>query len=371
MSATPRTNPYHPTRPASHEIFVGREDDCRSLLAALRSQGHAASIAGPAGIGKTSLLNAVQRMLLANPDLPALVAYLDLQKGHASLDLLLRHLADALMAALQSQHGLRCPDACIAQTHALATQRAQIGEILAPILEYAFAHTQVAYIPVLLLDNVHRLGVAATEDLASVLQTAVNQHQITCALAGRDELVAGSYSETSPFRMLISYNLNLTPLSAAQTRELVAKANTCGWEVEEGCDTLAYQLTGGHPYKLHYYLANVLTTSERLSCEGLRRRQPEIEPYLAALFRAEPTIALGSSGYAELSELIRQLIRENRLEDALEHLRAEARWRDHATLLILRLRRCLSDMNTGLVRRDEASAEQTAIAAAILHLLHG
>lgn len=273
MPSRKRQNPYNPNRPASAEMFVGREKLKRQLTDNLVN-GTCFELTGAPGIGKTSLLAAVQRELVAKQArsrqgvLP-LPIYVECHNGYHRAEDVLAAITHGLAAALNEQRQLLCPPAELnkAQTEA---GRGRLEAALTVLLDWAFTREKRTHWPVLLLDDLHRLSSkACLQPLASMLHPLVNQARLGLALVSRQPLTGELHDDVSPLRMLIAHHQQLLPLDRKETQALVAKAAAHGWEVEGGCGDLAYRLTGGHPYRLHYYLFGALSSARKLTVAGL------------------------------------------------------------------------------------------------------
>jgi hypothetical protein len=77
-------------------------------------------------------------------------------------------------------------------------------------------------------------------------------------------------SDVSRLRDLLTREIVLGPLDLPETRALAAMAETHGWTVEEGIADEVHRLTGGHPYRLQYYLQAALADSGKLTAIAVR-----------------------------------------------------------------------------------------------------
>jgi hypothetical protein len=274
MSKRRKENPYDPSRPATPGVFVGRETQKRALLNGLPN-GRVFELIGGAGLGKTSLLHAVQRELRARQTPqkhgPVQVpVYVSCPRAPVTAGMLFKEISKGLAEALNQQCGLACD---LARSHKAEAEAAdgRLEAALTGLLEWAFAQTRQGHEPLLLLDDLHRAGNGAgLNDLVSVLQTLLNQRHWGLVLASRDGLAGEWRNDVSPLRMLISQQLTLAPLTRRESRALVGKAAEFGWTVEPGSANLAHDLTQGHPYRLHWYLSGALNTAPKLTLAGLR-----------------------------------------------------------------------------------------------------
>jgi AAA domain len=267
-----RSIPYDPARPAAEGIFVGRASS-RALFVEGLTLGKSYGLIGGPGMGKTSLLFAVQRELArmdperAQGELP-LPIYLDCTRNRQeSVETILTAVVKSLVDGLHNQRKVRCPPDVHARAEAEAGQR-RLQAALKQVHEWA----STQYRPILLLDDLHRIGQRPwLAELASILQTAVNEHELALVLTGRRALAEELRDDTSPLRLLLSGTESLGPLSEQETAELVGRAQNQGWEVDAGVTGVAYGLTGGHPYRLHYYLLGALQRHGKLSMAGLEK----------------------------------------------------------------------------------------------------
>jgi hypothetical protein len=269
MPQKKRDNPYDPNRPASASMFIGREKLCRQLTTGLGT-GRCFELTGGPGIGKTSLLMRVRRDLVTaqlktrQGALPVPV-YVECRRAHKQAENVLVEIADRLVEALSEQRGLTCPLSLRDKARLEAVQGG-LETALNSLLEWAFSRERVSHLPILLLDDLHRLsGEPCLQRLVSILHPLVNRKQIGFALASQRSLTGELRDDVSLLRMLISQRHRLEMLNRKETRELVTKAIANGWKVEDGCG----ELTGGHPYKLHYYLYGALAAQDKLTTKGL------------------------------------------------------------------------------------------------------
>ncbi|MDQ3814419.1 MAG: hypothetical protein M3347_10760, partial [Armatimonadota bacterium] len=93
---------------------------------------------------------------------------------------------------------------------------------------------------------------------------------IAMVLTGKRALADELRNDVSPLRLLITQQYELQPFSPSETRTLVDKAHAHGWQVEDGCAEIAYEITKGHPYRLHYHLYNALSKEGKLSVTQLK-----------------------------------------------------------------------------------------------------
>ncbi len=285
-----KQNPYNPIRPATEEVFVGRENLKRQLTIGLQT-GLCFGIVGAPGIGKTSLLLAVKRKLAATKPKQGkipLPVYVDCTRHHKSAEAILTLFVKDLVEALHVQRNLLCP-ADIQEQCQTKAEQGELASALKLIFEWAFEQEKRTHQPILLLDNLHRAsGSPWIYELASIFNTPVDKQELTLVLSGEQALAGELRDDTSPLRHLISQHHDLKPLTRTETHALVAKSSDCSWDVEEGCAELAHELTNGHSYRLHYYLCRALLAEGKLTVEGLiMQATPETEQYLDELLNTE------------------------------------------------------------------------------------
>jgi hypothetical protein len=147
--------------------------------------------------------------------------------------------------------------------------RRRLDTALTLLLDYAYAEEKQSRSIVLLIDNLQRLSGASWRSLASILQTIVNQRRqdLALLLASRNRMPP-EIDGPSPLLALTMHEV-LGPLDRKETGALVSSAAESGWRVDAGCADRAYELTAGHPYRLHYYLYTALSAERRLTRKGL------------------------------------------------------------------------------------------------------
>ncbi len=280
-----RINPYDPSRPANPQIFVGRRNLLRRLTGELPT-GKCFELTGSAGIGKTSLLLAVQSEIRARQgkamtSVP-LPIHIECPHSNSSAEAILSDVVGRLAEALNEQRHLICPVDVLTKSQSEAG-RGNLEVALKTLLDWAFSREKCDHLPILLLDDLHRLpDKALFGTFASILHTAVDQKRLAFVLSSREPLSGDLRNDVSPpLRMLISQHDRLGLLNRIETEALVRKAADLGWKVENECGALAYHLTKGHPYRLHYYLYGALSNQKQLTLAGLHKlHTPATEQHL-------------------------------------------------------------------------------------------
>jgi TIR domain-containing protein/conflict system STAND superfamily ATPase len=315
MSQAERENPYNTKRPAAVSVFVGRKKLLQQLTEDL-VVGRCFEITGGPGIGKTSLLQAVQRGVIAIHDVNSLSTtplpvYVECRRSQATVEDVLAVMVRGLTEALLEQRHLLCPITEFNKAKSEA-ERGRLDIALSVLLEWAFRREKCTHLPILLIDDLHRLNdKSCLQPLASVLHTSVNRQQIGLALASQQSLVGELRDDVSLLRMLISQRHQLGPLNLDETQALADKAVDLGWEVEDGCGDLAYRLTDGHPYRLHYYFYGALSVEKKLTISGLNAlHTPENQQHLSELIgnnfqserKALPTVFISYSRRDEVEK---------------------------------------------------------------------
>lgn len=370
-------NPYNPTRPARARVFIGRVEMKRRLTNGLQTGGMCYSLMGSPGMGKTSLLWAVQQELSTQHADRELVVplpfYVECLRRHQRVEEILVSIVESLVTAFEMQRGLHCPASVQQHSQTRAEGGQDLESILKPLLDWAFDQEKRRCLPILLLDNLHRICESPlVAYLASFLQTVVNHQQLSLVVAGQRALTEELRNDVSPLRLLIAHHSKLEPFTRQETHELVAKAAAYGWPVEKDCADVAYQLTKGHPYRLHYYLLGALSSEERLTVAGLQTlHTPETERHLdTVLGEPETERYVQAPGLdAEIVTELRNLVREDHLEAALDALSSLTKYQLHADLLVHRLNRINSQEQKGTIHRGEVNAERSGIAEKILRLI--
>ncbi|MBX7259397.1 MAG: AAA family ATPase [Candidatus Hydrogenedentes bacterium] len=254
-------------------MFVGRATLVMRMASDLRA-GRSASLVGARGIGKTSLLRAVQRSILVgnrHDDMPVpVVVYVALdRRRHKSLGAMLNSIIEELVNALRDQRQVLL-DAIRDPVRTLASN-GRFDGALNTVLGDVFRQTQRLHKPILLFDDVHRVGQQDwLGELASILNTHTDRCEVTVVLAGREKLSEHLRDDTSDLRHLIADWHTLAGFTESETRELINLAQCSDEHVEgEFCKEI-HRMTGGHPFRLHYYLSQCLSNHGEFSMEALR-----------------------------------------------------------------------------------------------------
>lgn len=287
-----KKNPYDPAKAASANLFIGRQELKDDLTNGLQN-GYSFGLVGKPGMGKTSLLMALQKELIAKQDdqelsiLP-LPLYIECQRSHEGVEDIFLIIIEQFIEQFKTQRQLsqEPPDAIRNQAEE-AAKRGRLQVALKQLLDWAYQQEPLTHRPILLVDNFHRISDKPWfYDLASILQTSVNREPIALLLAGKQALAGEFRDDTSPLRLLITQYYTLQPLTSTESYALVAKALEYGWQVEDGSAELAYNLTKGHPYRLHYYLFGVLSKEGKVSKDGLNaiHNDPDTRKWLQHLF---------------------------------------------------------------------------------------
>ncbi len=284
-----KQTPYDPARPASESIFVGREV-LKPLLTNGLLMGRCFSLTGGKGTGKTSFLWAIQRELATphNDNKPGplpLPVYIECQHHHSIEEILVR-IITRMVDALHTQRGLICPSD-ILQQYQVEAKQWRLETTLKLILDWAYAQEKRTHLPILLIDDFHRIsGNSWVWNLASILQTIVNQHQLSLVLAGQQILLEKLRDDVASLQQLIVQQYSLEPFTFLETNALIDKALDYGWRVEKGFADWVHKFTSGHPYRLHYYLYNVLLSEGQLALNGLTAfHKPETVQHLNTMLR--------------------------------------------------------------------------------------
>src|SRR5438132_843325 len=109
MRIDSRSNPFDPAKPASAKVFVGRKDLLRQLQDGVANY-LSYWLAGAQGMGKTSLLLALERSLLRRPRMPragsvTLPVYVDCPREGKTLEQFLVEIAACAAQALREKRG--------------------------------------------------------------------------------------------------------------------------------------------------------------------------------------------------------------------------------------------------------------------------
>ncbi len=264
-------NLYNAARPAAENIFVGRDSEITQLINGLRS-GRCFSLIGTPGIGKTSLLFAIQRALSEvskNEDVGILPLpiYTECSRTDSKANEILTKIIRCFTNdTIPDYLGFKCPE---------EIQKAALSKANSGKLDAAFDHVQHwlyslkkrSYLPVLLLDDLHRIKKPCFGKLATIIQTIVNKQKLAIILAGEHILSDELRNDVSPLRLIISQHLKLKPLNLNETKALIEKANV---PIEEGFIDTIYEITNGQPYRLHYYLDTILSKNKQFTFKDLQ-----------------------------------------------------------------------------------------------------
>lgn len=268
-----RKIPYDHTRPASEDIFVGRNDIVNQLADGLRA-GRSYGLIGQPGMGKTSTLLMLQKRLLytwTRTGTPAPIPiYFALNKRFlTNTASLFEGLLAEFLRVLTEQHGLLLS---LTEREALITAARQgnLKDPLHTLSEWHYAHFSRSCRYILLLDDLHRgYGYDVLGELISVLHPLVSSEdtvvRVSLVLAGELPLEQEFRDDVSSLRALLSDIRKLTPLAFNDVEALIELAGDYGWSVEPECEKTLFTLTDGYPFKLHYYLFTALDRYGKMS----------------------------------------------------------------------------------------------------------
>ena len=289
----PPENLFSPQRPASPEIFIGRDHIVAKVADGCRA-GLSYGIVGKPGIGKTSLLNAIQRnfVVKSNENLAAVyfAVYLEFDKAKYKYRIdVLQDIQNILVNEIEKNTGLVYPikpDDNDGNT--------MFDKNLQKISSWFFNETRRLCKPVLLFDDLHRgIDVLCLSESFSVLRPLVANRQIAVVLCGEMPLEKEFRKDVSILRNLVTKQIELPPLSIEDIRHLLSIAEDSNWEVENGIDTTLYEITKGHPYRIHYYLLEALRSEGKLTTKTLKDigSNRTIKKFLDNVLKEETTIA--------------------------------------------------------------------------------
>lgn len=251
----------NPTQPADSAWFVGREDILNEWLKGL-PEGRFYGVAGGRGMGKSSLLRAAIRLLeqpATNGGRSILPVYLACQRNAKDTAEIVGAIVDALLNAAQKIANVPCPQSLVEETQAAVRNR-NLQKAMEHVLDWLFERQKLAYFPVVLLDNAHRILInpSIRQELDSVLQTLVNQKKLglvmACKKTLREEFAEEFRDNVSPLPLLLTQQFELSPFTLADTRNLMQSLKAHGIRMEKGFAEKLHELSDGHPFRLFFYL---------------------------------------------------------------------------------------------------------------------
>jgi len=274
MATTDPRNPFGPAQSAV-DTFVGRDLLLNELVAGLK-EGKSYELIGPPGIGKTTLLGKLQRLILSDPKRRQLspvpvVLRLECARNQEGVGVVLANITNALIRGVSEDCGCSFPPDQVTEAQG-AAKSGNLAESLDLVFQWAFKTANRSYRAVLLLDALHRISDRKVlVQLCDKLKKLVDRKTVNVLLVGRQHL-----AQRVPDPLVTSYLLHqltgfkeLGPLNETETQALIACAGKLGWSVENGCAVLAYQKTKGHPYRLQYYLHESLATHGEITSKSL------------------------------------------------------------------------------------------------------
>jgi hypothetical protein len=272
MAKKMRANPYDPTRPAE-DTFVSRKDLLSEFVRGL-SEGNSYELTGPPGIGKTNLLKEIQRQIVkvhqGRKTQPCpLPVHVECRRDHDREGSLFAHLVRAVVDGLAQLYQQACPPQ-VQRAVAAEADAGRLGNALESISVWAFEQDKFSYRIILLLDALHRVTEKRVlARLFGALNTQVDRKVVNVLLTGRRLAVDYVPDAVSDLRYQLIGHRDLGPLDEAETQALLDVASRLGWSADGRCAQEAYRLTGGHPYRLQYYLHAALAQHGRLTGPGL------------------------------------------------------------------------------------------------------
>lgn len=293
---SPTTIPYDHRRPASEAIFVGRKALVHRMTEGLCS-GHSYGLVGAPGMGKTSILFAIKRDLtygsLKNTLPLPIPLYIEFNKHrHISTNALCEDILSTFMQILAEQYRL---------TITPSAQKTLLEEVRQRRFDYSLRTLSDMYYDqhhrrcrfVMLLDDIHRgIGKDILSEMFSLLRPLVSATDfalVSLVLSGEQPLEQEFRNDVSSLRALLSETTRVERLLPNDVAALVEFARDDGWFVEPGCEELAFSLTEGYPFKLHYYLFTALAQHKQINRLILQQmsENPYKHAYLNKILKLE------------------------------------------------------------------------------------
>lgn len=265
----------------------------RRVVDGLSHSDYSFGIIGAPGIGKTSLLHAIDRELTADTHYQSLIPlpiYWDFQN--------LNHENEFLIDILRRVQLLLTNKPQLTAINRLTftqdiVQGGKFRGVLKELLDNAFNVSKLSFRPILLLDDLHRgQNIEWLSRALSTLRPIVAHHrELQVVLCGEMPLEREFRNDISPLRNLVTAQITLGVLTVEDVNRLLVIAKELGWEVEDQCEVDLHSMTGGHPYILHYYLSSSLSTYGRINRNTLEKihYDPLVQSWLANIVKAMHT----------------------------------------------------------------------------------
>lgn len=285
-----RQNPYDHRHPANEEVFVGRNTLVAQLVNGIRA-GRSYELVGNVGTGKTSILFAIRQRLLYGPvkslEAVPVPVYMGIDEHLlAHVENMLAAILTGFLDTLKGQYQLPFPsaerDALFADVY-----HGKIEEALRTVFTWHYRQKQRSCRLVILLDDLQRgSGYEALSQTFSILRPllspADNSIKISLVLSGRLPMIEILRKDVSTLKGLLSGSVSPTPLGLNDVESLIDLAEDYGWKVEPHCEQAVFEMTEGHPFKLHYYLFTAIDRYGSISQLILEKihTDPVIQKYL-------------------------------------------------------------------------------------------
>lgn len=274
-----RKNPYDHRCPASEEVFVGRNTTVARLVNGIRA-GHSYELIGQVGVGKTSILLAVKKRLIHGPirsleSVPVPIYMSVNEQNLVRVENILAAILTGFLDALKEQCQLLFPPA---ERDALFIDvyHRKIEEALRTIFTWYYSQKQRSCRLVILLDDLQRgSGYEALSQAFSILRPLLSSTdrsiKISLVLSGRLPMVEIMRKDVSTLKGLLSGSVSLAPLGPNDVASLIDLAEDYGWKVEPHSEQAIFEMTEGHPFKLHYYLFTAIDRYGLINSSALEK----------------------------------------------------------------------------------------------------